>query len=547
METVTHGEFELLMRLSLDLSSSLDSEDRFQRLVEIVVDALPADAVTLLRLEDGALLPIAQHGLSPDAMGRRFDLEQHPRLARICEAGKPVVFDPDSDLPDPFDGLLEAAPNLKDRIHACVGCPLWVHEQLTGVLTLDALRPDAFEDLSRPFLAALGALTGATLHTSLLMQALEQSAKHSGLVAQHLLESERSKHGAYLIGSGEVMQQLREEIRLVGGSHLPVLITGETGSGKELAVQMLHKSSPRADQTMVYVNCAALPEAIAESELFGHAAGAFTDAKQARPGKFQLADKATLFLDEIGELPLTIQAKLLRVLQFGEIQRVGSDEPMIVDVRIFAATNRDLKKEVEAGNFRADLLHRLDVCRLHAPALRDHADDIPSIAGHFCDTSRLQLGSGRIHLTPQAREALAEYDWPGNVRELENVISRAALRAAARSERGAPILLSARDLGEDFLVQPANAADENSTEQQNEVAGQGTAGPIAEVADGDYLALSQQTLCAESMKDMIDAFQSRLIQDAIAKHNGNRAAAAREHGMHRSNFHRLTQRLGVTG
>ena len=415
------------------------------------------------------------------------------------------------------------------------------------MLTLDALRPDAFEDLSRPFLAALGALTGATLHTSLLMQALEQSAKHSGLVAQHLLESERSKHGAYLIGSGEVMQQLREEIRLVGGSHLPVLITGETGSGKELAVQMLHKSSPRADQTMVYVNCAALPEAIAESELFGHAAGAFTDAKQARPGKFQLADKATLFLDEIGELPLTIQAKLLRVLQFGEIQRVGSDEPMIVDVRIFAATNRDLKKEVEAGNFRADLLHRLDVCRLHAPALRDHADDIPSIAGHFCDTSRLQLGSGRIHLTPQAREALAEYDWPGNVRELENVISRAALRAAARSERGAPILLSARDLGEDFLVQPANAADENSTEQQNEVAGQGTAGPIAEVADGDYLALSQQTLCAESMKDMIDAFQSRLIQDAIAKHNGNRAAAARELGMHRSNFHRLTQRLGVTG
>ena len=122
METVTHGEFELLMRLSLDLSSSLDSEDRFQRLGEIVVDALPADAVTLLRLEDGALLPIAQHGLSPDAMGRRFDLEQHPRLARICEAGKPVVFDPDSDLPDPFDGLLEAAPNLKDRIHACVGC-----------------------------------------------------------------------------------------------------------------------------------------------------------------------------------------------------------------------------------------------------------------------------------------------------------------------------------------------------------------------------------------------------------------------------------------
>ncbi|MBT7012650.1 MAG: nitric oxide reductase transcriptional regulator NorR [Planctomycetes bacterium] len=523
------------MRLSVDLSSSLDSDDRFQRLVDIVTEALPVDAVTVLSLDDDLLTPVAQHGLSDDAMGRSFLISQHPRLARICEAGKPVVFEPDCEMPDPFDGLLAAAPNLNEHIHACAGCPLWVHERLTGVLTLDALKPDAFAKMSRPFLDALGALTGATLHTSLLMQALEQSAKRSGLIAQNLMQSDRARHGSYLIGSGDVMKQLKDEIRMVGGSQLPVLITGETGSGKELAVQMLHKSSQRADRTLVYVNCAALPETVAESELFGHAAGAFTDAKNTRLGKFQIADGATLFLDEIGELPLSVQAKLLRVLQFGEIQRMGSDDLSRVDVRVFAATNRDLNEEVKAGRFRADLLHRLDVCRLHVPALHEHADDIPAIAGHFCDTARLQLGSGRIHLTPQAREALQEYSWPGNVRELENVISRATLRAAARGKRGAPILLSARDLGEDFSV----------ARQANQNAGVQLAAPLE--AEGVAANLETQTMTENlvlgDLKELTTNFQIQLIQRAISKQAGNRSAAARELGMHRSNLHRLMQRL----
>jgi len=302
-----------------------------------------------------------------------------------------------------------------------------------------------------------------------------------------------------------------------------------------LAVQMLHKSSQRADRTLVYVNCAALPETVAESELFGHAAGAFTDAKNTRLGKFQIADGATLFLDEIGELPLSVQAKLLRVLQFGEIQRMGSDDLSRVDVRVFAATNRDLNEEVKAGRFRADLLHRLDVCRLHVPALHEHADDIPAIAGHFCDTARLQLGSGRIHLTPQAREALQEYSWPGNVRELENVISRATLRAAARGERGAPILLSARDLGEDFSV----------ARQANQNAGVQLAAPLE--AEGVAANLETQTMTENlvlgDLKELTTNFQIQLIQRAISKQAGNRSAAARELGMHRSNLHRLMQRL----
>jgi len=508
----------------MDLSASISSQDRHQRLVDAVRAALPVDAVALLRHTDGALVPLAQHGLSRDSLGRTFRLADHPRLAEIAAATDATIFPHDSDLPDPFDGLVDGAPILTGHIHACVGCPLRAEGRLEGILTLDALEPHALDGIGPAFFAALAALAGASLRTSLLIEALEDARRHQDLVASDQVRANRERHGGALIGDGPGMARLKDELRIIAHSDLPVLITGETGAGKEPTVQRLHAASQRADRPLVYVNCAALPESLAESELFGHARGAFTDARSERPGKFQLADGATLFLDEIGELPLAIQPKLLRVLQSGELQRVGADRTSQVDVRIFAATNRDLHAEVAAGRFRADLLHRLDVCRLAVPALREHPEDIPLLAGHFCERIRRSLGIGPVRITPGASEALSAYSWPGNVRELENVISRGVLRATAKGAPGDTIVLWPEQLGEEF--REGSAATWNANLPSSSMSPRGVEAPTA------------------SLRESTEAFQRDRIQAALARHEGVWARAAAGLGMHRANFHRLAKRLG---
>jgi anaerobic nitric oxide reductase transcription regulator len=229
-------------------------------------------------------------------------------------------------------------------------------------------------------------------------------------------------------GHSPAMQALLREIDLVAGSDLTVLILGETGVGKELVAQRLHAQSARRERPLVQVNCAALPDTLADSELFGHRRGAFTGALQDRTGRFELADGGTLFLDEVGELSLPVQAKLLRVLQSGEVQRPGSDRLLRVDVRVLAATNRDLAAEVAAGRFRADLYHRLAVYPLRVPALRERGRDVLALAGGFLEENQHCLGMRNLRLTPAAKAWLLQQPWPGNVRELEHVISRAALR-----------------------------------------------------------------------------------------------------------------------
>ncbi len=210
-----------------------------------------------------------------------------------------------------------------------------------------------------------------------------------------------------------------------------MLISGETGTGKELVAKAVHQGSPRAANPLVYLNCAALPESVAESELFGHVKGAFTGAISNRSGKFEMADNGTLFLDEIGELSLALQAKLLRVLQYGDIQRVGDDRSLRVDVRVLAATNRDLRQEVVEGRFRADLYHRLSVFPLSVPALRERENDVVLLAGYFCEQCRLRMGLARVILAEAARNRLQQWSWPGNVRELEHAIHRAVVLARA--------------------------------------------------------------------------------------------------------------------
>lgn len=244
-----------------------------------------------------------------------------------------------------------------------------------------------------------------------------------------------------LLGNSAVMRSLQEMIETVAPSEATVLITGESGTGKELVAKAIQASSLRKDKPFVTINCAALAENLLESELFGHEKGAFTGADKMREGRFVQADNGTLFLDEIGEMPAALQVKLLRVLQNGEIQRVGSDKIKTVDVRIIAATNRNLQEEVEKGHFREDLFYRLNVIALEVPALRRRKDDIPLLVQKFVENFAKANRKSVKGFTPQAMDMLMRYDWPGNVRELENAMERAVILAVGEyiTERDLPL------------------------------------------------------------------------------------------------------------
>ena len=298
-----------LVEIAAELNQGRSYEARFQRLVAILQRALGCDACALLQYENRQFRPLATEGLSPDVLGRRFSPDSHPRLEAIARAGDVVRFPADSGLPDPYDGLIPGQEALK--VHACVGLPLFDGERLIGALTLDSMDPGHFDPLTNDELRLVGALAAGALNNALLIQQLENQALN---VSEGPLPPQEGR--GEIIGLSAPMVQLRQEIDVVATSDLNVLIHGETGTGKELVARAIHVGSPRASAPMVYLNCAALPESVAESELFGHVKGAFTGAISHRQGKFELANHGTLFLDEIGELPLSLQAKLLRVLQW---------------------------------------------------------------------------------------------------------------------------------------------------------------------------------------------------------------------------------------
>ena len=230
-----------------------------------------------------------------------------------------------------------------------------------------------------------------------------------------------------IIGNSQAMQEVYKTIGRVARSDATVLITGETGTGKELVATVLHRSSSYRAGQLIKVNCAALPETLLESELFGHEKGAFTGAVNQRKGRFEMANKGTIFLDEVGEMTLATQKKLLRVLQEREFERVGGSVPVKVDTRVISATNKVLPQEVETGRFREDLFYRLNVISIYLPALRDRLDDVPLLVEHFLSKHRPSAGSGPARISQGAMRLLMEYEWPGNVRQLENAIERAAV------------------------------------------------------------------------------------------------------------------------
>ncbi|HEX8544123.1 MAG TPA: nitric oxide reductase transcriptional regulator NorR [Pseudomonas sp.] len=515
---MTNPLLSALVPLVADLSRELPDDERYRRLLQALRQLLPCDAVALLKLEDDVLIPLAVQGLSADTLGRRFKVAEHPRLKVLLENPGPTRFSTDCDLPDPYDGLVEGHPGHLE-VHDCLGCPLYFQDKPWGLITLDSLDPSRFGSVDLDNLQAFASLAAATVMASERIKQLACGIEDQRQLAEVYKRAAGGRGPRELIGQSAVHKRMQQEIQLVGNSSLSVLITGETGVGKELVAEAIHMSSPRAQKPLISLNCAALPEMLVESELFGHVKGAFSGAVNGRSGKFELADGGTIFLDEVGELPLPVQSKLLRVLQSGQLQRVGSDQEHHVDVRIIAATNRDLAEEVRSGRFRADLYHRLSVYPLLVPPLRERGRDVLLLAGFFLEENRARMGLRSLRLNADAQKLLVGYSWPGNVRELEHLISRAVLKSlSAHKERPRILTIEAAALG---LIDEVAVSHSSATEI-----------PAAVVPGG-------------TLKDSVDAFQSRLIEEALARHQGKWVDVAREMGLDRANLSRLARRLGI--
>lgn len=504
-----------LAEIVADLNRDLTSKSRYERVLDALARSFPCDAAALLQLEGDYLVPRALRGLSSDTWGRRFRVGDNPRLERILTALGPVRFPSDSELPDPYDGLIDSSsPQL--YVHDCMGASLCVDGKIWGVLTIDALQPGSFATVDLELLSAFVNVAAASIRAAELIAALATDIERQR-VFNRSLDSQPGP--TEFVGQSEPVNRLRRDLEAIAPTDLGVLILGETGVGKELVARLIHEASSNAEQPMVHVNCAALPESLAEAELFGHVKGAFSGADKDRIGKFELADQGTLFLDEIGELPLSIQPKLLRALQTGDIQRIGSDERLLANVRVIAATNRDLESEILAGRFRADLFHRINIYPISVPALRDRPTDIPLLAGYFLQGCERKLGSHGLRLSAGAARKLQDYQWPGNVRELENTIYRGAVKATARSDaRQKVITLNASDF-------TGIAAPELSVES--------------------ITALHSPPLAQSTLTEAVDEFKRTVIQERVEQYGLNIAKAARSLGLDRSNLHRQMTRLGL--
>ncbi|WP_392339239.1 nitric oxide reductase transcriptional regulator NorR [Moritella marina] len=537
-----------------DLSRELPKYQRYNRLLQAWRDTFACDACVLLKLEGDHLVPKSANGLQIEAMGRHFPITEHPRFEQILahyyddsdndsdndsDIQKKVHrFDASCELPDPYDGLIQT-PDGQLNVHDCMGAVLVIDNKPWGIVTMDALNPQRFDSLDPAMLNSMIGLTEVVIKTANLIFALDQRVLRQEQVTASLINDKFSEE---MIGSSSAMNTLNVEIDLVADSDLAALIYGESGSGKELVARKIHMASKRSKEALITVNCAALPETMVESELFGHVAGAFTGATKNRLGKFELADGGTLFLDEIGELPLSIQAKLLRVIQFGELQRLGSDKPNKVDVRLITATNRDLAKEVLEGRFRDDLYHRLTVYPLKVPSLRERGNDILLLAGNFLAKIQRKVGLNNLTLAKDAERTLLAYEWPGNVRELEHLLSRASLRAAARNRKdGRVVVLESSDL--DIQSLDIETLDDSTTSSLLATDTAGTTVVTPNVSENDIVINTLDN--DNSLKQITDDFQTQFIKKMLTENKGNSAATARVIGVDRSNLHRLMKRLNI--
>ncbi len=493
------ASFANLLEVALGIQKNLEPSVLFPGLLDGLQEIIPYDVATILLLKGDWLEVAAQRGFRPGLsdLHLRFEIERQPRLKRALQMKRPLRFE-DPMEPDPFDDLVMGAEVLTGKLHSCMAAPLIVEDEPIGLITVDALKENLFQKDQEELLWFFGAFASLSIRHSRLIESLKRS--HQNLEIENLRLKEREKDGALsLVGDSSLMQNLRKNVSVLANTDSNILISGPTGCGKELVARSLHRQSTRSQKPLLYVNCAAIVETLAESELFGHVRGAFTSAIQNRAGKFEQANQGTLFLDEIGELPLSIQAKLLRVLEEGEIQKVGSDHSQKVDVRVIAATNRNLLQMIAEGSFRRDLYHRLAVLRIEVPGLNERKEDIGELAAFFIRVYGQKTGI-RLSLTPDLIRNLKDREWEGGVRELFHHLESMAAWARA--------------LGQSEL----RAAAPNPVSR--------------EISHGK----PEETQL--DMKEATWRFQLSLAEKALNIHEGNWSKAARSLGLDPANFYR---------
>ncbi len=487
----TVRDLNVLLNFSRTLNSVHGLEALHQKVLEAVLEVAPADRAAILLIEEGT------EGFS-SVLGwdRRLGPNQPIQasrtiLSRVVEENVAVL---SNDVPG--DEAFQAAESLvTPQVRSVLAVPLEVQGKLLGVIYLDA------SSLGVRFDSELLQLVTALGNVAALAMENERRIEWLGGENRRLQQELNIEHS--MVGESEPMREVYQFISRVATKDSTVLISGESGTGKELVACDIHRNSGRADRPFVAINCAAITETLLESELFGHEKGAFTGAVSQKKGKLETAEGGTIFLDEVGELAAPLQAKLLRVLQEREFERVGGTRPIKLDIRLIAATNRDLKEASRAGAFRQDLYYRLNVVSLKMPALRERREDIPLLANFFAARYTEKVKRRVVGISPKARACLMRYDWPGNVRELENAIERAVV------------------LGSTEMILPEDLPD--SVLEETTLAGE----PITALHDG------------------VREAKKALIERAIEQAGGNYTEAAGILGVHPNHLFRLIRTLNL--
>jgi Nif-specific regulatory protein len=473
-----------LLEVSQTLGATLNLRQALQRVLTILEESRGTLSGTIVLKDDATqdLAVEAATGASTSVRQARYRVGEGI-VGRVAQSGRPVVVPQVSQEPLFLDrsGVFRRSGR-SEMSYVCV--PIRAEHRTAGALGVAlAYQKDRVYDHEAKFYGLVGSMIGQAVRVHHLVEAerkrlLDENTK----LRRELTERYDIRN---LVGSSRPMQTVYEQVAQVAPANTTVLLRGESGTGKELVAHAVHYSSPRAKKPFVKVSCAALPESLIESELFGYEPGAFTDARTEKKGRFELANGGTIFLDEIGELSPATQVKLLRALQEREIERLGGVQPIKLNVRVIAATNKDLEAAVKEGGFREDLYYRLNVYSIYLPPLRERKTDIPLLADHFIEKHAASHTKDVRRIATSAIDMLMSYHWPGNVRELENCIERAVLVC----EGGA-----------------IHAHHLPPTLQTAEVSG---------------------TLARQSLKEALAAYEKDLVQDALKSARGNRAKAAR--------------------
>ncbi len=486
-------DLDALLRLGKAVNSVRGLAALEKEVLELVFEVSPAERAAILLCEQGVDEYTSVFGWDRRTGPNNTVQVSRTIVSQVLAEGVAVLC---NDLPA-TEGFAQTDSVLIRNIRSVLAVPLEVFDRILGVIYLDASEPDArFDEDHLQLLTAMGSIAASALDNARRMEWLEEENRR--------LQSEMNvEHN--MVGESPRMREVYQFINRVASKDSTVLIFGESGTGKELVARAIHRNSGRANKPCVAINCAALAENLLESELFGHEKGSFTGAIAQKKGKLEVAEGGTVFLDEIGELAPMLQAKLLRVLQEREFERVGGTRTIKLDVRLIAATNRDLEEEVKKGRFREDLFYRLNVVSLRMPGLRERREDISLLASYFAAKYAKRANRNILGISPQARAFLVNYDWPGNVRELENAIERAVVL-------GSSDLILPEDLPEVIL---------EKTE------------PSAEITT------------VNAFHDAVRDAKKHVIITAVEQASGNYTEAARILGLHPNYLHRLIRNLNL--